>query len=81
MRSQYWKPKRKEIEEWLEKQFQEFAIKENYNTILTVEKWKNKYIFIEIYKIFFMTFATEPQEWLERLVDFQKCWKIGRAHV
>ena len=40
-----------------------------------VEDWKNKYIFTEVYEIFFLKFATELQEWLARLVDFQKCWK------
>ena len=44
-----------------------------------MEKWKNKYIFIEIYEIFFVTFAIELQEWLVRLVDFQKCWKDERV--
>ena len=45
----------------------------------STEKRKNKYIFTEIYKIFFVKFATELQEWLARLVDFQKCWKDERV--
>ena len=44
MKIEYWKPKRKEIEEWFEKQIQEFVAKENRNTKLTTKKWKNKYI-------------------------------------
>ena len=66
---------KKEINEWFEKQVQEFVIKENRNVNLTVKEWKNKYIFLEIYKIFFVTYAIELQEWLARLVDFQKCCK------
>ena len=42
---------------------------------MTIEKWKNKYIFTEIYEIFFATFTTELQEWMMRLVDFQICLK------
>ena len=42
---------------------------------MTAENWNSKYIFTEIYKIFFVTFAIELQEWLARLVDFHKCWK------
>ena len=40
---------------------------------LTIEKWMNKYILIEVYEIFFVTFAHELQEWLARLVEFQTC--------
>ena len=46
-----------EIEDWFEKQVQEFAVKENRSTKLTVEKWKNKYVFTEVYEIFFVTFV------------------------
>ena len=42
---------------------------------LIVEQWKNKYIFTEVYEIFFVIFAHELQEWLARLVEFQTCWK------
>ena len=72
---EHWKPKKKEIEEWFEKQIQEFAIKENRGTRLTAEKWKNKYVFTDIYNIFFVTFSTKLQEWIARLIDFEKCWK------
>ena len=75
MPREHWRSERIEIEEWFEKQVQEFAVKENRNTKLTTEKWKNKYIFIEVYGIFFVTFANELEEWLARLVDFQACWK------
>ena len=71
----YWKPERKEIDEWFEQQVQEFAVKENCSKRLTTEEWKNKYIFTEIYEIFFVTIAIKLQEWLARLVEFQKCWK------
>ena len=37
----YWKPERKEIDEWFEHQVQEFAIKENRSESLTTEEWKN----------------------------------------
>ena len=75
MPREHWRLEKKEIEEWFEKQVQEFVVKENRNVKLTTEKWKNKYIFTEIYEIFFVTFSTELHEWLARLVDFQMCWK------
>ena len=33
MLREYWKPEKKEIEEWFKKQIQEFAIKENHNKV------------------------------------------------
>ena len=42
---------------------------------MTTEEWKNKYIFTEIYEIFFVMITIKLQEWLARLVMFQKCWK------
>ena len=36
MKREFWKPKRKEIEEWFEKKILEFLIKENHNTRLIV---------------------------------------------
>ena len=79
MTREYWKPERKEIEEWFEKQIQEFAIKENRNTKLTTENGKKRYILIECYEIFFVTFSIKLQEWLATLVEFQKCWKDERV--
>ena len=75
MQRPYWKPKSKEIDEWFEQQVQEFVVKEKCSKRLTTEEWKNKYILMEIYEIFFVTIAIELQEWLARLVKFQKCWK------
>ena len=58
----HWRPNKKEIDEWFEKKIQEFTMRENCSEKLTTEKWKNMYIFIEIYEIFFVTFATKLQE-------------------
>ena len=76
---EHWRPEKKEIEEWFEKKVQEYAVKENRSTKFTTNKWKNKYIFTEIYEILFVSLATELQEWLARLVDFQTCWKDERV--
>ena len=62
MKREYWKPERKEIEEWFERQIQEFAVKENHNEKLTAERWKNRYILTKSCEIFFVTFAIELQE-------------------
>ena len=69
----YWKLESKEIDEGFEQQVEEFAVKENRSESLTTKELKNKYIFIEIYEIFFVTIVIELQEWLARLVKFQKC--------
>ena len=67
MPREHWRPERVEIEEWFEKQVREFSVKENRKTKSTTEKWKNKYIFTDVYKKNFVTFANELQEWLESL--------------
>ena len=71
----HWRLEKLELEDWFERRIQEFSVKENHSMKLTVEKWKNKYIFTEVYEIFFVNFANELQEWLARLVEFQTCWK------
>ena len=75
----YWKLESKEIDEWFEQQVQGITVKENRSKRMTTEEWKNKYIFTKIYEIFFVTIAIELQEWLARLVEFQKCWKDERV--
>ena len=79
MKREYWKLERKEIKDWFERQIQEFTVKENRSEKLTTERWKNRYILTESYEILFVTFAIELQEWLARLVEFQKCWKDERV--
>ena len=79
MTREYWKPERKEIEDWFERHIQEFAVKENRSEKLMAERWKNMYILTESYKIFFVTFVIELQEWLARFVEFQKCRKDERV--
>ena len=51
------RPEKLELEDWFEKQIQEFFVKENHIMKLTTEKWKNKYIFTKVYEIFFVTFV------------------------
>ena len=58
----HWRPEKKEIDEWFEKHIQEVAVKENCNTKLMAERWKNRYILIESYEIFFVTLAIELEE-------------------
>ena len=79
MTREYQKPERKEIEDWFERQIQEFAVKENCSEKLMAKRWKNRYILTESYEILFVTFAIELQEWLARLLEFQKCWKDERV--
>ena len=54
-------------------------MKENHIEKLTTERWKNRYVLTESYEIFFVNFSIELQEWLAKLVDFQKFWKDKRV--
>ena len=66
----YWKPEKKEIDDWFEQQVQEFDVKENCNERLSTKEWKDKYLFIEIYEIFFVMIVIKLQECLARLLQF-----------
>ena len=56
-----------ELEDWFERQIQEFSLKENRSERMSTKDWKNEYIFTEVHEIFFVSSAHELQEWLARL--------------
>ena len=45
MQRGHWQPLKPELEDWFEKQIEEFALKENRSEKSSAEEWKNKYIF------------------------------------
>ena len=76
----YWKLESKEIDEWFKQQVQEFKVKENRSKRLTTKEWKNKYIFMEIYEIFFVTIAIEFQECSQGWSNFRSVGRTNGSH-
>jgi hypothetical protein len=66
-----WFPSKIEIQRWIKDQERDFAEAQNKNPKLSIEDWLQRYIFIDIHKIFFGGIHQELFEWLARLVDTQ----------
>ena len=43
---------------------------------MTKEQWLDRYLYIEIHKIFFCSFLIELYEWIAKLADSQGRWKL-----
>lgn len=67
----HWNPTKKEIEEWLDKKIHKFATQENRTLQVSDKKWLDRYVYMEIYEIFFTSFPFELYEWIVRLADNQ----------
>ena len=65
-----WHISRNELQDWLDRKILEFVLQENRSTKLSDKKWVQKYIYTEVHMIFFFSFATNLQEWLLQLTEF-----------
>ena len=73
---EHWNPTKKELEDWWDLKLHEFAVQENKNSWILEEQWLNRYIFIDIHKIFFVTFLIELYEWITKFAD-----SVGRCRL
>jgi hypothetical protein len=69
----FWRPKRKEITEWLEQKEQELAWMENKNPHLNNKQCLQRYVFTELHEVFWSEFPNILEKWLEVFVE-----KTGR---
>ena len=60
---------KKEIEGWLYRKIHEFVVQENRNPRVSKEQWLERYLYMEIHKIFFASFPFELYEWITKLAD------------
>ena len=65
----FWHPSEEEIENGVDTKEKEFVEEENKNNILSIEDWLQRYLFIDLHKIFFTTFPSELHAWLLRLAE------------
>ena len=77
----HWNPTKKEIEEWLDKKIHEFATQENRTPQVSEKKWLERYVYMEIHKIFFASFPSELYEWIAKLADNQGRCKLDKPIV
>ena len=64
-----WHPELSEIKAWFETKAKEFAEAKNRNPNHDSEAWLQKYIYTDVHEVFFATFPSELQLWVERLAD------------
>jgi hypothetical protein len=64
-----WNPMKEDIERWLKTKELEFTQKDNRNQKLTLCKYLDKYVFTDLYEVFFCDFPHILQEWIKRLKD------------
>jgi len=72
----HWNPTKKELEDWMDHKLHEFVVQENRNPRISEEGWLDRYIYIDIHEIFFVTFSIELYEWIARLAD-----SVGRCRL
>ena len=64
-----WHPELSEIEAWFETKIKGFAETENRKCNHHSEALLQKYIYLDIHEVFFVTFPSELHSWLARLAD------------
>ena len=64
-----WYPELSEIDTWFATKTKEFTETENRNPNHDSEAWLQKYIYIDVHKVFFATFPSELHSWLDILAD------------
>jgi hypothetical protein len=62
-----WNPMKEEIKGWLRNKELEFSHKDNRNPRIAPCKYLDKYVFIDLHKVFFCDFPHLLQEWIIRL--------------
>ncbi len=70
-----WRPSAKEIDDWIHDTYYKFADEENKNPCRSSEEFLQRYIFYDIYEIFFVGVHVELHEWLSRLTERKKNFK------
>ena len=60
---------KKELEDWWDLKFHKFVVQENRNSQISEEQWLDRYIFLDIREIFFITFPIESYKWIPKLAD------------
>ena len=65
----------------MDRKIHEFIAQENRNLRLTKEQWLDRYLYTEIHEIFFCSFLVELYEWITKLADDQRRWRLDSPIV
>ena len=65
----FWRPSVQEIGDWIEETNLKFAEQDNKDPRRSSDEFLQRYIFVDIYKIFFCSIHIEFHQWLSRLTE------------
>jgi len=66
------------IEGLLDKKIHKFTVQENRNPQVSKEQWLERYLNMEIHKIFFASFPSELYEWIAKIASSQGRCKLNK---
>ena len=79
----------KEIGDWIEETYLNFVVQENKDPRRSANEFLQRYVFGDVYEIFFGSIHIELHQWLSRLTErrknFQECqfaaWTPARINI
>ena len=74
-----WKPSAREVDDWIHDTYLKFAEGENKDPRRSSEDFLGRYVFDDIYEIFFVGVHIELHEWLSRFAERKKNWKEDQS--
>ena len=75
----FWRPSVKEIGDWIEDTYLKFAEQENKDPRRSSDDFLQRYIFSDIYEIFFASIHIQLHQWLSRLIERKKNFKEDQS--
>ena len=73
----FWHLMKLKIQDWIDYKEQEFAQEESKGSWLSLMKWLEIYIYIDIHEIFFSEFPIILHEWLSNIATQNKFFQGG----
>ena len=77
-KAMFWRPSVKEIGDWLDEIYLKFVEKENTNPRCSAHDFLQRYVFCDIYEIFFGSIHIELHQWLSRLTERKTKFQEGQ---
>ena len=75
----FWRPSVQEISDWVEDTYLKFAEQENKEPRRSSNDFLQRYIFEDIYEIFFGSIHIELHQWLSRLTKIETNFKEDQS--
>ena len=74
----FWRPSVKEIGDWIEETYSKFLEQENKDPRRSSDEFLQRYIFSDVYVIFFGSIHIELHHWLSRLTERRMNFQEGQ---